>query len=135
MFLILFPWYWTLPSIIAFTMVQGVQTESTTKIIISCLANFGIIGFIVSIFASYKLHEKISLKYAIVVPTVTSLISIASIGNSLLCLSNFGKYLKIYLNYQSDLTDYDYNGDLDKIFENNENNENNSKKLMEPCVV
>ncbi|RIB16615.1 hypothetical protein C2G38_2246913 [Gigaspora rosea] len=135
-FFVSLPWYWALPPIVALKMVNGVRLESSFKLYIAYITSLFMVIVNMLIICGAFLSDIVGVR---IMAAFLILLSIISMANSFLCQRNFGKNLKIYLNYRPWLDIYDYNDDLDTIFPNNENEKegliNNDKpKTDEPVV-
>ncbi|KAF0455193.1 hypothetical protein F8M41_001485 [Gigaspora margarita] len=124
-FFVSLPWYWFLPPIIALNMVNGVRLESSFKLYIAYITSLFMVILNMLIICGVFLSDIVGVR---IMAAFLILLSIISMVNTFLCQRNFGKNLKIYLNYRPWLDIYDYNDDLDTIFPSNENESNKNEK-------
>ncbi|RGB29527.1 hypothetical protein C1646_818455 [Rhizophagus diaphanus] len=102
-FLKIIPWPNASLCIIAFTMIKGVRMESNRTMFVFYVTNLILYGFYIYLLKNGLFQERkfkrvnYSIKPFLIIPSCITLVTII---NSIICQRNFGKGLKIYLNYE-----------------------------------
>ncbi|GET03282.1 hypothetical protein GLOIN_2v1776151 [Rhizophagus clarus] len=118
-FIKIIPWPNASLCIIAYTMIKGVRMESNCTMFVFYIFNFMLYGFYIYILISGlfigKLADNYSIKPFLIIPLCITLVTIV---NSIICQRNFGKGLKIYLNYEPNTIEelIVYNSDINQRY-------------------
>ncbi|CAB5362715.1 unnamed protein product [Rhizophagus irregularis] len=124
-FLKIIPWPNASLCIIAFTMIKGVRMESNRTMFVFYVTNLILYGFYIYLLKNGLFRERkfetvnYSIKPFLIIPSCITLVTII---NSIICQRNFGKGLKIYLNYEPKIIEelIIYNDDINQCYKDDD---------------
>ncbi|GBC03844.1 hypothetical protein RclHR1_05360004 [Rhizophagus clarus] len=122
------PWTYIPSCLISLIMIEGVRSESNRRMFYYYIVSLALSSFHLYVFVVFINMIKssptttISIVQVIIEFIIPFLITVITIINSIICHKNFGKGLKVYLNYEPKTFKeiIKYNDDLDQCYKDDD---------------